>query len=409
MNSRAYPPAIRVSGLTKTFRLPHEKRETLREWVASGFRRVEEETFHALRDVSFEVAPGSCFGIVGRNGSGKSTLLKILAGIFPPNSGSIEVRGNISPFLELGVGFNPDLSARDNVYLNAAVLGMREREIDAVFDEIIAFAELERFVDQKLKNFSSGMHVRLAFSVAIKVRADVFLMDEVLAVGDLAFQQKCFDVFRQFRAEGKTIVLVSHDLGSVRQFCERALYLRDGEVVAIGPTAGVLDRYVYEDRPVVPGAPPPAADPSGAHAPVRIIAAHVFDRAGRPQRQLVSGHAMAVELEFIAEPQALDGAMFEVALSGDQGQTLFAANTTTLQVPTPALRHGRLRFAFPSPAIGGGHVSVSAAVRSRDGTAVCHATGLAEFEVLSDGPTWGLVRMPVTAEFFDAAESLQGR
>ena len=184
--SAAVPPAIAVAGVTKTFLLPHEKRETLREWVASGFRRVARERFDALHDVSFEVAPGSCLGIIGRNGSGKSTLLKILAGIFPPTAGGIEVRGKISPFLELGVGFNPDLSARDNVYLNAAVLGLRTREIDAVFDEIIAFAELERFVDQKLKNFSSGMQVRLAFSVAIKARADIYLMDEVLAVGPWA-------------------------------------------------------------------------------------------------------------------------------------------------------------------------------------------------------------------------------
>ena len=356
MNSPASPPAITVSGVTKTFSLPHEKRETLREWVASGFRGVQREQMLALHEVSFEVARGSCFGIVGRNGSGKSTLLKILAGIFPPNAGSVEVRGNVSPFLELGVGFNPDLSARDNVYLNAAVLGLRKREIDAVFDEIIAFAELERFVDQKLKNFSSGMHVRLAFSVAIKANADVYLMDEVLAVGDMAFQQKCFDVFRRFRSEGKTIVLVSHDLGSIRQFCERTLYLRNGEMMALGPTDEVLDKYVYEDRPAVPGGPAPIDDPAATRTPVRIIAAHVLDKAARPQRQMVSGHAMAIELEFAADPDGAGGRDVRscahqrpgrAALRRQQrrapgARTETAAGQAALHVPQPRHR-GRAR------------------------------------------------------------------
>ena len=392
------PPAITVSGVSKTFLLPHEKRDTLREWVASGFRPVARERFHALRDVSFEVARGACFGIVGRNGSGKSTLLKILAGIFPPNAGTVEVRGQISPFLELGVGFNPDLSARDNVYLNAAVLGLRTREIDAVFDEIIGFAELERFVDQKLKNFSSGMHVRLAFSVAIKAQADVFLMDEVLAVGDMAFQQKCFDVFRRFRQEGRTIVLVSHDLASIRNYCEQTLYLKDGEVVALGPTAAVLDKYVYEDRAVSVASTVLGSDAAGIHSPVRIVAARVLDRAGRPQRQLISGHAMAIELEYATDPGAAAAAVFEIVLSGEHGLTLFSADTGALGAP-PNRKEGRVRFDFPSPAIGSGHVTVSAAARSRDGTTFHHRANLVDFEVLPDAAGGGLVRMPVAAEF----------
>ena len=399
MNSPSPLPAITVSGLTKTFTLPHEKRETLREWVASGFRSVAVERFDALRDVSFEVAPGTCFGIIGRNGSGKSTLLKILAGIFPPNSGTVEVQGSISPFLELGVGFNPDLSARDNVYLNGAVLGLRTREIDALFDEIIAFAELERFVDQKLKNFSSGMQLRLAFSVAIKARADVYLMDEVLAVGDMGFQQKCFDVFRQFRKEGKTIVLVSHDLASVRQFCEQALYLRQGEVMALGPTAQVLDKYVYEDRPADTGRPVPAAKPATVPTPLRIIAARVLDKAARPQQQVMSGDAMTIEVEFAANPDVLTDAVFEVVLSTDLGMTLFVANTDTLEVRPPKLVHGTLRLAFPSLAIGAGHVSVSAAARNRKGRPLDYRAALIEFEVLPHAAASGLVRMPVTAEF----------
>lgn len=394
-------PAIRVSGVGKTFLLPHEKRETLREWVASGFRRLRYDRFHALRDVSFEVAPGTCFGIIGRNGSGKSTLLKILAGIFPPNTGTVEVRGRISPFLELGVGFNPDLSARDNVYLNAAVLGMRTREIDAAFDEIIAFAELERFVDQKLKNFSSGMQVRLAFAVAIKAEADVYLMDEVLAVGDLAFQQKCFDVFRRFRREGRTIVLVSHDLASIRNYCEQTLYLKDGEVVALGPTTEVLDRYIYEDRAVVLGDAPLGTDAVGLRSPVRVVGARVLDRHGRAQRQLVSGHPMAIELDYAASGSAAANAVFELTLADARGTVLFTVDSGAFDLRPPAAE-GTLRLSFPAPALGPGHVVVAAAARSRDGTVFHRRDRLLEFDVLADADARGLVRMPVDAEFVAA-------
>jgi len=390
-------PAITARGVGKTFVLPKEKRETLREWVASGFRRMSYDRFDALRDVSFEVESGSCFGIIGRNGSGKSTLLKILAGIFPPNAGSVSVQGRISPFLELGVGFNPDLSARDNVYLNAAVLGLRTREIDAAFDEIIAFAELERFVDQKLKNFSSGMHVRLAFSVAIKARADVYLMDEVLAVGDLVFQQKCFDVFRRFRSEGRTIVLVSHDLASIRNYCERTLNLRDGKMVALGPTAEVLDRYVYEDRAVVLPQAPLGTDAAGIRSPVRIVGARVLDRAGRPQRQLLAGDAMAIEVDYAADSDAAN-AVIELTLADPRGTVLFTVDSGAFDLRPPALS-GTLRVSFPSPAIGAGHVVVSAAARSRDSTIFHRRDHIGEFDVLAGADNRGLVRMPVSACF----------
>jgi len=390
-------PAITVSGVGKTFVLPHEKRETMREWVASGFRRMSYDRFDALRDVSFEVEPGSCFGIIGRNGSGKSTLLKILAGIFPPNTGSVAVRGRISPFLELGVGFNPDLSARDNVYLNAAVLGLRRSEIDACFDEIIAFAELERFVDQKLKNFSSGMHVRLAFAVAIKAQADVYLMDEVLAVGDLAFQQKCFDVFRRFRSEGRTIVLVSHDLASIRNYCERTLYLKDGEVVALGPTVEVLDRYVYEDRVVVLPPGPLGTDAAGIRSPVRVTGARVLDHAGRPQRQLMSGDAMAIDIDYAADAGAAN-LVLELTLADPRGTVLFTVDSAAFDL-RPAAAEGTLRVRFPNPAIGEGHVVVSAAARSRDGTLFHRRDRIGEFDVLAGPDTRGLLRMPVSAAF----------
>jgi ABC-type polysaccharide/polyol phosphate transport system ATPase subunit len=237
-------PAIEVEALRKSFRLPHERRTTLKEYFLHPLHRVTYEENRALRGVSFTVDEGDFFGIVGPNGSGKSTLLKILAGIYRPDAGAVRVRGVLSPFIELGVGFDPELTARDNVRLNATLMGLSLREIDERFDGIIAFAELERFVDQKLKNFSSGMQVRLAFAIAIEVPFDILLLDEVLAVGDQSFQEKCFATFDRFREEGKTIVFVSHDLVAVARFCDRALLLVGGRIEALGSAEDVVDRYV---------------------------------------------------------------------------------------------------------------------------------------------------------------------
>jgi ABC-type polysaccharide/polyol phosphate transport system ATPase subunit/SAM-dependent methyltransferase len=240
--------AIRASGLSKTFRLPHEARSTLREYVVHPFRRTTYELQQALVDVSFTIRPGEFFGVIGRNGSGKSTLLKILAGIYRADSGSVEVRGKLSPFIELGVGFNPDLNARDNIRINGTLLGLSPRELARRFDEIVAFAELERFVDQSLKNYSSGMQLRLAYAIAIQVPFDVLLLDEVLAVGDQSFQDKCFATFERMRDEGKTVVFVTHGLDSVSRFCDRALLLRDGAVQTVGPPDNVIDLYLAQER-----------------------------------------------------------------------------------------------------------------------------------------------------------------
>jgi ABC-2 type transport system ATP-binding protein len=237
-------PAVRVDAVSKDFALPHEQVHTLKERVLHPFRGHSKETLHALHDVSFDVAPGEFFGIVGRNGSGKSTLLKCMAGIYATDGGAIYVNGRLSAFIELGVGFNPDLPARDNVMLNATMLGLSPREAARRFDEVIAFAELEEFVDLKLKNYSSGMEVRLAFSVMIQVDADILLIDEVLAVGDAAFQQKCFDEFARIREQERTVLLVTHDMGAVQRFCDRAMLLENGRVVELGDTERVGNRYL---------------------------------------------------------------------------------------------------------------------------------------------------------------------
>jgi ABC-type polysaccharide/polyol phosphate transport system ATPase subunit len=220
--------AIHVKGVSKKFLIPHEKISTLRSAFVNLFKRHSFETFNALDNVSFDVFQGEFFGIIGRNGSGKSTLLKILAGVYASDSGTVDLQGAVSPFLELGIGFNPELSGRDNVYLNATVLGMTKKQIDEKFNEIVAFSELERFIDQKLKNYSSGMQVRLAFSVAIHANREILLMDEVLAVGDANFQVKCLTELRNLKRAGKTIILVSHGEQSIRDFADRVLVLDQG-------------------------------------------------------------------------------------------------------------------------------------------------------------------------------------
>jgi ABC-type polysaccharide/polyol phosphate transport system ATPase subunit len=235
--------AIEARGLTKTFRLPHENRTTFKEHFLHPFRHIDYELNNALVDVSFEVEAGEFFSVIGPNGSGKSTLLKILAGIYRASSGELRVDGKLSAFIELGVGFNPELTARDNVRINATLLGLSKRELAARYDSIVAFAELERFMDQKLKNFSSGMQVRLAYAIAIQVSFDVLLLDEVLAVGDAEFQEKCMETFAEIRAAGKTIIFVSHDLGAVKYFSDRVLYIDRGRAVALGPAEEVVACY----------------------------------------------------------------------------------------------------------------------------------------------------------------------
>jgi ABC-type polysaccharide/polyol phosphate transport system ATPase subunit len=232
-------PVVVVDGVSKRFRLPHERVHTLKERALHPFRRSGADRFEALSDVSFAVERGEFFGIVGRNGSGKSTLLKCLAGIYRVDEGAIYLDGRLSTFIELGVGFNPDLPARDNVLINGVMLGLSPSEARARYEQVIDFAELREFEELKLKNYSSGMQVRLAFSVMVQVDADVLLIDEVLAVGDAAFQQKCFDVFNRLRDEGRTILFVTHDMGAVRRFCHRAVLLERGRLRLIGDPAEV--------------------------------------------------------------------------------------------------------------------------------------------------------------------------
>lgn len=240
--------AVKVDHVSKDFRLPTEATQSLRTELVNRFRGIKGyREQHVLKDISFDVYKGDFFGIVGRNGSGKSTLLKIISQIYVPEKGTVTVDGKMVSFIELGVGFNPELTGRENVYMNGAMLGFTTEEIDAMYGDIVEFAELEYFMNQKLKNYSSGMQVRLAFSVAIKAQGDVLILDEVLAVGDEAFQRKCNDYFMERKASGKTTILVTHDMGAVKKYCNRAVLIEDGLVKAYGDPEDVANQYSFDN------------------------------------------------------------------------------------------------------------------------------------------------------------------
>lgn len=237
--------AIEVKGVSKHFKLPHERKNSLKQHFVGLFsKKLGYEKFEALKDISFTVNEGDFFGIVGRNGSGKSTLLKIISGIYQPSSGSVKINGTLTPFIELGIGFNPELTGRENVYLNGSILGLSKKQIDALYNQIVEFAELEKFMDQKLKNYSSGMQVRLAFSIAIRAQNNILLLDEVLAVGDINFQKKCFNYFQELKRQKKTVIFVTHDMSSVKEYCNKAVLINDSKIVPTTDINDVLEKYM---------------------------------------------------------------------------------------------------------------------------------------------------------------------
>jgi ABC-2 type transport system ATP-binding protein len=324
----AEEPAVRISGAHKRFRLPHQRYNTLKERALHPFRTNAFDVLEAVNDVSIDVRPGEFFGIVGRNGSGKSTLLKCVAGIYDVDAGHIAVRGRLSPFIELGVGFNMELTARDNVMINAVMLGLTPKEARERFDQIIAFAELEDFLDLRLKNYSSGMTVRLAFSVAIQVEAEILLIDEVLAVGDASFQQKCFDEFGRLKGAGRTILFVTHDMGAIERFCDRAILLEKGKTVMIGEPAAVARRYnainfgTTVHKPV-------ENRPSGSmadSAPVVILDGWFENRDGERIAALEHNQPCRACMEVHFNEQINDP-IFGFTLRNEVGSTVFATTT----------------------------------------------------------------------------------
>jgi len=340
------PAAVTISNVSKTFRLPREQYHTLKERALHP-RRRQFDLLQAAHDISVEIGQGEFFGIVGRNGSGKSTLLKCLAGIYGIDSGSIEIRGRLSPFIELGVGFTLELPARDNVIINATMLGLSRRQARERFDSIIEFAELEEFVDLKLKNFSSGMLVRLAFSTAVQVDADILLMDEVLAVGDASFQRKCFDEFLRLKSEGRTIIFVTHDMGAIERFCDRAMLIERGRVVDIGEAGSIARQYndlnFKRARQPIPEhelEPPPAL--------AKLESAVFESPSGETIVSIPQGEPCCVRVEARFHQQ-VQNPVFAVSLRNEFGLTAFSANTRLGHGDTGTFAAGelavlRLRF-----------------------------------------------------------------
>jgi ABC transporter, ATP-binding protein len=236
--------SVEVKNISKTFKLPIDKSWGLKQAILNALKGIKGYTKQeVLRELNFKVKKGEFLGIVGRNGSGKSTLLKILSGIYVPDHGEVKINGSLVPFIELGVGFNPELTGKENIYLNGAMLGFSNSEMDQMYEEIVTFAELEPFMYQKLKNYSSGMQVRLAFSIAIRARGDILILDEVLAVGDAAFQEKCNEYFKNLKGE-QTVIIVTHDMNNVRRFCDRAILLEKGKIIKDGKPDKIADAYL---------------------------------------------------------------------------------------------------------------------------------------------------------------------
>lgn len=328
--------AIVIHNVSKTFRIPHERKTTLFEHLSGIFDgKKGYEEFEALKNINFTVKKGEAIGIIGENGSGKSTLLKIIANILRPNVGSVRINGKITSFLELGVGFEPNLTAKENIYLYGTVMGLSDREIDEKLEEIFEFSGLKRFEDTKLKNLSSGMQVRLAFATAIQTEPEILLMDEVLAVGDMEFQQKCLDVFQRYIKERKTIVFVSHDMNSVRRFCKRSVLLRHGEQVAFGNSNEIIDRYVYggaeksagdlQNEPSKNDKPPEKKTRWGDKK-VEITGVKFIDKFGKENTTFYSGDTVTIKINYDVNA-AVDDLVFGIALYSNNDLMCFGTNT----------------------------------------------------------------------------------
>ncbi|MBI2588512.1 ABC transporter ATP-binding protein [Candidatus Berkelbacteria bacterium] len=326
-------PIIEAEKITKTFKLPHEKVDSLREGIATFYKPKTYETFMALQDVSFDVKEGEFLGIIGRNGSGKSTLLKILAGIYQPDNGKVKIKGKISPFLELGVGFNPELTARENVFLNGIVLGLSHRQIEKKYPGIVEFAGLEKFMDAKLKNFSSGMQVRLAFSVAKEAPADIFLIDEALAVGDVEFQEKCLGLFYGLKKAGKTIIFVSHDLGTMQDIADRILLLEQGNILKIDqPRAAINQYHLLSSRTSLKGQK--KDEHQFNKKEVKITDVQFQNSQGKTNRIFKTGENIEIKIFYLAR-KPVKNPVVGLALYNYKGVHINGPNTKTSHFPIP--------------------------------------------------------------------------
>jgi ABC-2 type transport system ATP-binding protein len=417
------PNAVEVRGVSKRFRIHHDK--SLKERMITLGRSSREE-FYALRDIDLDIAVGSTVGILGRNGSGKSTLLKCIAGILQPTEGQVVVRGQLAAMLELGAGFQPDLTGRENVFLNGAILGMSRRDLERRFDDIVAFSELEQFIDSQVKHYSSGMYVRLGFAVAVNVEPDLLLIDEVLAVGDEAFQRKCIERVREFQREGRTIVFVTHAPDLVRQICDRAVVLDHGKIVLDGAPGEAVRSFrehlfsgdalavetVTTGRARHTGAVPrtratvPSVMEQRRNLKVRITDV-TFEHPGLADGRsyLLPHDPLDIRVAYDAEDRVED-VMFGIAIYDLKGNNLFGANTKILglEVP-PAEGKGEIRFSFADMPLLDGTYLVTLAIQTRDeGVVYDWHEQQWQFEVMNPDRTAGIVAMPLTVRVVPGVE-----
>lgn len=386
------PIVVKAHQVSKHFIM--RKDNSLKERIVAFSRgRSHREEFHALRDVSFEVSAGTTVALIGHNGSGKSTLLKVIGGIIDPSDGSIQRRGRIAALLELGAGFHPDLTGRDNVYLNASLLGLTHAETTAVFDSIVEFAELEEFIDTQVKFYSSGMYVRLAFAVAIHTDPEILLVDEVLAVGDEAFQRKCMDVIRRFQAEGRTILLVTHNLGQVLDLCDSAVLLHHGELVYNGDPREAVNQFrnLLEERRLSH-----LGDVEGSETPNITVRADALVVGREPHEPAVPGDSIEVSVKISGEVSAT-GWYCGVQIDNTMGQGVIWTNTKLLDVPLAPLSGTQdLTFTFKNTSFGEGKYFINVSIMNADGEHVFDLLQACSFDARSPGDSRGTSYFPIS-------------
>lgn len=390
---------IHVEHLYKNFRVFQDKRHTLTERVLFRASRSYEKR-EVLKDLSFDVKRGEAVGLIGCNGSGKSTTLKLLARIMYPSAGTAEVKGRVSSLIELGAGFHQDMSGRENIYINASIFGLKKAEIDARLPEIIAFSELEKYIDNPVRTYSSGMYMRLAFSVAINVDADVLLIDEILAVGDTAFQSKCFSKLREVKARGTTIVIVSHSLGQIEQFCERSLWLKDGRVEMDGPPADVHPAYLeYMGRSL--SAPHGAEGGSrwGSKA-VEITRVAMLDGGGRLQTAFASGDDIELVMDYERRDPELKTTVAGFGVYRNDGMQMYGSNTRIDRLPKVRLSdQGRIRCMIRGNSLMAGEYTLDVALHSENEEHYDFWRGCLRFTIYANYMDIGICRQAHTWEY----------
>lgn len=388
-----WPHVVRIDGVSKRFVVRRDS--SIKERIVTFGRagRRHRKDFWALRDVSLDIRAGETIGLIGHNGSGKSTLLKLIGGIIEPTSGTIDERGRLAALLELGAGFHPDLTGRENVYLNAAVLGLSRDETDRRFDEIIAFAAIDEFIDTQVKFYSSGMYVRLAFAVAIHTDPDILLVDEVLAVGDEAFQRKCMDRIAEFQRQGRTIIIVSHALGQIEELCTRAVLLDKGRIVHDGDPSRAVARFreLLENRRVDERRAAVSEDQRREGA---VVSCSVSGVGKAPGQQIARGEDLEVRLTIAAEN--LDSWIAAIQIDDPVGQKVFETATDRLNFPPSRIEGEReIVFRLADVPFGGGRYFVNTLLRDTDGHNLHSAMQIASFDVAPDVRSSGFVSIDV--------------